>query len=336
MGIFHKITADYQTENGVISPSGVVDVADGEDFSFQIEPLSGYKIADVLVDGVSVGAVESYTFNDVSADHSITASFTVNLPFTDVSDSDWFDSDVVFVYSNDLFKGVTDTTFEPQNKMTRGMLVTVLGRFAGLSSQLENYSGTLAYSSGSVINIRSGAGTTYTSLATIDIPGRLVTVTGSTTGSDGLLWYKVKYNGYSGYVCSSHNGKSLLNVYSGGFTDIESGQYYYGYVQWAYMQDIVNGRSSTSFAPYGYISRQDICVMLYNYMTKYLGINVSTTASKSFTDADKISSYAVDAVNAMTNIGVINGYTDGSFGPQLGATRAEVAKMLHSLYDYLY
>ena len=133
-----------------------------------------------------------------------------------------------------------------------------------------------------------------------------------------------------------HEGSPLLSVYSGGFTDIVSGEYYYGYVQWAYMKGIVNGRSSASFAPYGYISRQDICVMLYNYVTKYLGMNISTTATKTFTDADKIGSYAVDAVNAMTNIGVINGYTDGSFGPQFGATRAEVAKMLHSLYDYLY
>ena len=39
-------------------------------------PALGYQVADVLVDGLSVGAVTSYTFTDVTADHSIAASFT--------------------------------------------------------------------------------------------------------------------------------------------------------------------------------------------------------------------------------------------------------------------
>ena len=43
--------------------------------TFTITPASCYQIADVLVDGVSVGAVASYTFNDVAANHTIAASF---------------------------------------------------------------------------------------------------------------------------------------------------------------------------------------------------------------------------------------------------------------------
>jgi Tfp pilus tip-associated adhesin PilY1 len=55
--------------------SGSVTVADGESPQFDITPNSGYGISDVTVDGVSQGAVSTYTFSGVTADHTITASF---------------------------------------------------------------------------------------------------------------------------------------------------------------------------------------------------------------------------------------------------------------------
>ena len=70
----HTITASAG-EGGTISPSGSVSVADGADQTFTIQAADGYQIADVLVDGSSVGAVESYTFSAVTADHTISASF---------------------------------------------------------------------------------------------------------------------------------------------------------------------------------------------------------------------------------------------------------------------
>jgi uncharacterized repeat protein (TIGR02543 family) len=63
--------------NGSISPSGAVSVAYGTSQTFTITPAEGYRIADVLVDGSSVGAVSTYTFTDVTADHTIEASFAV-------------------------------------------------------------------------------------------------------------------------------------------------------------------------------------------------------------------------------------------------------------------
>jgi len=62
-------------EHGTISPSGAVKVAPGADQLFTISAEAGYRIADVTVDGASVGAVESYTFTKVSAPHTIAASF---------------------------------------------------------------------------------------------------------------------------------------------------------------------------------------------------------------------------------------------------------------------
>jgi hypothetical protein len=65
--------------NGSISPATAQAVVSGADFPFMITPAAGYHVADVLVDGVSVGAVGSYTFTNVSGDHTISASFAIDV-----------------------------------------------------------------------------------------------------------------------------------------------------------------------------------------------------------------------------------------------------------------
>jgi hypothetical protein len=64
--------------NGSISPSGSISVPETGSKTFSIIPDSGYVILDVIVDGTSEGAVNSYTFNDVKENHSITASFSAS------------------------------------------------------------------------------------------------------------------------------------------------------------------------------------------------------------------------------------------------------------------
>jgi hypothetical protein len=64
--------------NGAISPSGAVSVGHGASQTFTITPATGYHVADVLVDGGSVGAVASYTFTNVTTAHTIAASFSIN------------------------------------------------------------------------------------------------------------------------------------------------------------------------------------------------------------------------------------------------------------------
>jgi len=61
--------------HGQIEPSGSVRVQSGADQTFQITPDAGYRIQDVKVDGVSIGALPTYTFDSVTANHSIEATF---------------------------------------------------------------------------------------------------------------------------------------------------------------------------------------------------------------------------------------------------------------------
>lgn len=87
----HTITATAG-EGGSISPSGAVIVTDGADQAFTITANEGYVISDVKVDGVSVGAVNSYAFSDVTSDHAIEVTFaaeTVTPPAHEHTWSDW-------------------------------------------------------------------------------------------------------------------------------------------------------------------------------------------------------------------------------------------------------
>jgi FtsP/CotA-like multicopper oxidase with cupredoxin domain len=63
---------------GSITPSGNISVNQGANQTITITPSIGYSITDVLVDGVSVGAVTTYAFTNVTVNHSISATFTIN------------------------------------------------------------------------------------------------------------------------------------------------------------------------------------------------------------------------------------------------------------------
>jgi uncharacterized repeat protein (TIGR02543 family) len=64
--------------NGSISPSGTARVASGANQTYTIKPKTKYHVADVLVDGSSVGALGTYTFSDVTTAHTISATFAAN------------------------------------------------------------------------------------------------------------------------------------------------------------------------------------------------------------------------------------------------------------------
>ena len=104
--------------NGSISPSGKTAVVSGEDATFVITPDSGYRVADVLVDGKSVGAVRSYTFENVKANHTISVTFEEGEQVIDPDEtgvSDWLNTADHIVYLN----GYVDGTFRPDDNMTR-------------------------------------------------------------------------------------------------------------------------------------------------------------------------------------------------------------------------
>lgn len=96
-----------------------------------IIPDAGYAIADVVVNGVSKGAVSSVT---VKNGDKVVVSFqkiqTSQNPFVDLK-GHWAEKDVLEAVDQGLFQGTSSTTFAPDKTLTRGMMVTVLYRLAG-------------------------------------------------------------------------------------------------------------------------------------------------------------------------------------------------------------
>lgn len=106
-------------QGGEISPDGRVRVARGSDKTFTITPDKGYRIADVLVDGRSIGVVSRYTFENVRSNHTIKVFFEKYSSVADPDDtgvSEWLDTSD----HRDFLHGYTDGTFGPNRNMTRG------------------------------------------------------------------------------------------------------------------------------------------------------------------------------------------------------------------------
>jgi|GEM_PF-2087948 len=125
-------------EGGSISPAGKTSVAAGGGAVYAIVPQPGYRIADVLVDGVSVGGVSEYRFSSVRANHTIAASFEHDCPseaYADLNTALWYHEGTDFVLSKRLFVGVSAARFGPDSPMSRAMAVVILFRLAGAPVQ---------------------------------------------------------------------------------------------------------------------------------------------------------------------------------------------------------
>ena len=140
-------TAD---EHGKIAPTGDVAVPKGESKTFTITPDSGYRIKDVLVDGKSVGAVSTYTFENVVDNHTIHATFarkhtpTPSTPTVEIPDDDalGLNTDDHFAY----IIGYPDGTVQPNGQITRAEATTIFFRLLTDDVRDENLTKTNRYS----------------------------------------------------------------------------------------------------------------------------------------------------------------------------------------------
>ena len=133
---YYTIKATAGT-NGSISPSGWTSVRDGRDQTFTITPDKGYAVAKVLVDGKSVGAVKSYTFKNVTKDHTIEAIFMKSNGnpqtgvFVDVAEGSYYEEAIDWAVEKSITNGVSSNMFAPNDPCTRAQIATFLWRAAG-------------------------------------------------------------------------------------------------------------------------------------------------------------------------------------------------------------
>lgn len=116
------------------------------------------------------------------------------------------------------------------------------------------------------------------------------------------------------------------------FTDVKPGTWYYNAVAWGYDKDIVAGMSTTTFAPDGLITREQMAVLLYGYTEKYAPAYLGGAASlNSFPDAASVSNWAYAAMSWAVGNGLISGIASNGadyLAPSGGATRAQIAAIM--------
>ena len=262
---YYTITATAGA-GGSIAPSGSSSVREGTDKAYTITPNTGYVISDVLVDGKSVGAVKTYTFDNVKKAHTISVTFKagghsnpqtgVDMDFTDVKDSDWFYEDVAYVFAEGLMNGTSATTFSPYANTTRGMIVTILYRLAGAPA----VSGTNPFD-----DVKPGS--YYEDAITWAAANKIVGGYGNGKfGPDDNITREqmaailYRYAQLKGYDVSVGEDTNILS-----YTDAESvGKWAIPSMQWACGAGLING-SAGKLMPQGEATRCQVAAILHRF-----------------------------------------------------------------------
>ncbi|MDH8679081.1 S-layer homology domain-containing protein [Fusibacter bizertensis] len=286
-------------ENKIVLPQITVIQSEGGKIDISIDkksgtiiPEDGYVIADVIIDEISIGAVENYQFTDNNS-HKIAANFVKEtaIPYylengervfvgmsaiigntykyiapKDVSilfgeniknfkdnTTNWSKSSIDFITERELLPGTSQDLFSPKLGMTRAMLVTAIGKL-----------------------------------------------------------YESSYGTISGI---SH------------FSDIDSDAYYGKYVAWANKNGIVTGIGNNRFAPERNVTREELAVIMLNF-ARVLDIYEPSNISLNYSDCSSISTWAIEGAIYCQESNLITGRENDSFSPKSDATRSEVAVVL--------
>lgn len=113
------------------------------------------------------------------------------------------------------------------------------------------------------------------------------------------------------------------------FADVKADSWYGPSVIWAQKNGIVYGLDNTTFAPMAEITREQMCVMLSNFLD-FMGLSTRNTTVEPFADVDEISSWAVADVERLQKANIVSGKADNLFDPKGNATRAEIAQIILS------
>ena len=239
---------------GSISPSGNVSVREGRDQTFTITPDKGYAVANVKIDGKSIGAVKSYTFENVRRTHTIEVIFMKangnpqTGVFVDVATGSYYEDAVDWAVENGITTGVSANRFDPNGVCTRAQAVTFLWRAAGSPAPRSRTMPFTDVPAGSYYYdavlwaVENGItkGTSETRFSPDDTCTRAQIVA--------FLW---------------RSEKSPAAGTANPFADVKSTAYYADAVLWAVREDITKGTTNTTFSPDADCTRAQIVTFLW-------------------------------------------------------------------------
>lgn len=241
---------------GSISPSGNVSVREGRDQTFTITPDKGYAVSNVKIDGKSIGAVKSYTFENVSRTHTIEVIFMKangnpqTGVFVDVATGSYYEEAVDWAVENGITKGTDDTHFSPDGICTRAQAVTFLWRAAG-SPEPETRAMPFA---------DIPVGSYYYDAVLWAVENGITKGTSDTTFTPNMTCTRAQIVAFLW-----RSEKSPAAGTANPFADVKSTAYYADAVLWAVKENITKGTTNTTFSPDADCTRAQIVTFLYRF-----------------------------------------------------------------------
>ncbi len=239
---------------GSISPSGNVSVREGRDQTFTITPDKGYAVANVKIDGKSIGAVKSYTFENVRRTHTIEVIFMKangnpqTGVFVDVATGSYYEDAVDWAVENGITTGVSANRFDPNGVCTRAQAVTFLWRAAGSPAPRSR---TMPFTDVPV-------GSYYYDAVLWAVENGITKGTSETRFSPDATCSRAQIVAFLW-----RSEKSPAAGSRNPFADVKSTAYYADAVLWAVREDITNGTTSTTFSPDADCTRAQIVTFLW-------------------------------------------------------------------------
>ena len=250
---YYTIKATAGT-GGSISPSGNVSVREGRDQTFTITPDKGYAVANVKIDGKSIGAVKSYTFENVSRTHTIEVIFMKangnpqTGVFVDVATGSYYEDAVDWAVENGITQGTDDTHFSPDGICTRAQAVTFLWRAAGSA---ESETRAMPFTDVPV-------GSYYYDAVLWAVENGITKGTSDTTFSPNMTCTRAQIVAFLW-----RSEKSPAAGTANPFADVKSTAYYAVAVLWAVKENITKGTTNTTFSPDADCTRAQIVTFLW-------------------------------------------------------------------------
>ena len=245
--------------NGSISPTGSVSVREGRDQIFTITPDKGYAVSNVKIDGKSIGAVRSYTFENVRKTHTIEVIFMKangnpqTGVFVDVATGSYYEDAVDWAVENGITKGTDDTHFSPDGICTRAQAVTFLWRAAGSPAAKSS---TMPFT-----DVKAGSYYYDAVLWAVE--------NGITKGTSDTM-FSPDANCSRAQIVTFlwRSQKSPAAGTANPFADVKSTAYYADAVLWAVKEDITKGTTNTTFSPDADCTRAQIVTFLWRALAE--------------------------------------------------------------------
>ncbi len=256
--------------------SGQMTFEQGSDVTFIPRANRGYQLADLVIDGESCGPMKSYTFQNLTEDHTIHAVFELTPPpsystcdhgrdcplskFSDLQPNAWYHDAVHYCMDQVLMNGTGGGKYSPSAKADRATLVTVLWQAAGcpyspttgsLSKPFKDVSSRAWYYKPVCWALHNGITSGYSNgnFGPNDRITREQVVT--------MLW---QYAGRPDYTI---NRMPYVDTWA-------VSDYAWNAMLWATENQIISGKENNRLDPKGYASRAEIAQMIMGFM-KFTG-----------------------------------------------------------------